>query len=97
MNVNLKLIIVATISGIMSIIAMIVFVHEMYSFYIFKKEMCNLEKELKQEMKKYRKKGFNFNQRKEIKKGLLQGMDVSAYADPKFDKYQMKEIRLGLE
>lgn len=35
MDVNLKLIIVAALSGIMSIISIIVFVHETYSLYIF--------------------------------------------------------------
>ena len=35
MNVNLKLIIVAALSGIMSIIAIMVFVNQMYLLYKF--------------------------------------------------------------
>jgi hypothetical protein len=40
---------------------------------------------------------LNEQQLKEVRKGLKYGVDVSLYADPKFEKWQMKEIRLGLE
>lgn len=34
---------------------------------------------------------------KEIRLGLLEGLDVSTYADDKFDDYQMAEIREKLK
>ena len=40
---------------------------------------------------------FNFSQMFEIGEGLDWGVDVSIYADPKFDGEQMGEIRKGLE
>lgn len=33
----------------------------------------------------------------EIRWGLKRGLDVSVYADPKFHRCQMEEIREGLE
>ena len=39
---------------------------------------------------------MNSKQMKEIREGLEDGLDVSIYADPKFDDYQMTELRLGL-
>ena len=33
----------------------------------------------------------------EIRFGLQDGLDVDKYADPKFDNFQMKKIREGLE
>ncbi len=39
---------------------------------------------------------FNKEQRKEIRVGLLDGLDVSWYAKPEFNWRQMDEIRLGL-
>lgn len=39
----------------------------------------------------------NRNQKEEIRKGRRSGVDVSVYADPKFDGWQMREIRKGLE
>lgn len=45
----------------------------------------------------YRDKGFNVAQLEEIQKGLMDGLDVSQYADPKYDFWQMREIRRGLK
>ena len=36
---------------------------------------------------------FNYRQRKEIKTGLQANIDVSKYANPKYDWEQMREIR----
>ena len=33
----------------------------------------------------------------EIRKGLKEGLDVSKYADPKYNDDQMEQILLGLE
>ena len=33
----------------------------------------------------------------QIRMGLEKGLDVTKYADPEFDCYQMSEIRLNLE
>lgn len=40
---------------------------------------------------------FSWNQMYQIRLGLEKGLDVSKYANPKFDSYQMEQIRLGLE
>ena len=40
---------------------------------------------------------FNEKQKKQIKHGLEQGLDVSCYATTAFNWKQMQEIRLGLE
>jgi hypothetical protein len=40
---------------------------------------------------------FNKQQANEILEGLKRNLDVSIYARPEFDRWQMKEIRLGLE
>ena len=34
---------------------------------------------------------------KQIRLGLEKNLDVSWYAKPEFDEYQMKQIRFGLE
>ena len=34
---------------------------------------------------------------KQIKLGLINNLDVSIYANPKFNYYQMAQIRIGLE
>ena len=34
---------------------------------------------------------------KEIRDGLEKNLDISLYADPKFDYMQMVEIKIGLE
>lgn len=39
---------------------------------------------------------FNERQQREIRAGIEAGLDVGAYADPKFDHDQMFEIRAGL-
>lgn len=50
--------------------------------------------EVLQKLKSTRK--FNDNQMNQIRIGLEAGLDVSQYADHKFDYYQMEAIRLGL-
>ena len=40
---------------------------------------------------------FDSMQQKHIEEGLLQGLQVELYADPRFTAKQMQEIRLGLE
>ena len=40
---------------------------------------------------------FNDDQMFEIREGLEDGLDVSVYADPKYDGHQMSRIRWGLE
>ena len=40
---------------------------------------------------------FNDLQLKQIQLGLKEDLDISKYADPKFDWLQMSEIRLGLK
>ena len=41
--------------------------------------------------------GFESSQMEQIRLGLEDGLDISMYADPKFNREQMKEIRLGLK
>lgn len=43
------------------------------------------------------KTGFTPDQQREIREGITEGLDVSAYARPEFLAIQMREIRLGLE
>ncbi len=52
-----------------------------------------------QKLKEYELKleNFNYEQMQEIRQGLKQGVDVSIYANPKFDDDQMRQIRKGLE
>lgn len=45
---------------------------------------------------KISKEFFDEEQMKEIKLGLEFGLDVSIYADPKFNHHQMDKIRLWL-
>jgi hypothetical protein len=40
---------------------------------------------------------FNEYQRRVIEAGQKSGVDVSIYADPKYDAGQMQQIRIGLE
>ena len=39
---------------------------------------------------------FKCGQMDQIRKGLEKGLDVSIYAKPEFDDFQMEEIRIGL-
>ena len=48
-------------------------------------------------MKPYTKKGFNFEQFRQILWGLRAKLDVSVYANPEYDCFQMSRILLGLE
>jgi len=40
---------------------------------------------------------FNRNQQKEILEGLKSNVDVSTYANPNFDSWQMAQIKDGLQ
>ena len=51
----------------------------------------------KQNIKEFEETEFDKDQIDEIKKGIKNSIDVSAYADPKFSWSQMEQIRLGLE
>ena len=42
-------------------------------------------------------KTYDSDQMREIRIGLERGLDVSVYADPKYNVYQMQQIRIGLE
>ena len=50
-----------------------------------------------QASKELKEMGFNWKQLEEIQIGLEEGLDVSKYANPKFDFNQMAEIRKGLK
>ena len=52
---------------------------------------------IKEILKEVREIGFNWRQINEIELGLEKKLDVSKYADPKFNDDQMREIRFGLE
>ena len=56
------------------------------------------ETQIEEEIEKYRKMGFEDESAKmqEIILGLWAGVDVSTYADPKFNWCQMEQLRLGL-
>ena len=49
-----------------------------------------------QASKELKEMGFNWKQLEEIQIGFEEGLDVSKYANPKFDFNQMAEIRKGL-
>ena len=63
--------------------------------FVPKQETCFKEKEEK--IKKYEERGFNKSQINEIELGLEHNVDVTKYADPKFNSYQMEEKRWKLE
>ena len=54
------------------------------------------KKELEQEMKSYKKQGFDEWQLYEIRKGLEDGVDISKYAKREFSDEEMAEIRKEL-
>ena len=51
----------------------------------------------KQNIKEFEETEFDKDQIDEIKKGIKNSIDISAYADPKFSWSQMSQIRQGLE
>ena len=50
-----------------------------------------------EEIDKYRQLGFRGNKLQQIKMGLEEGLDVSIYAKPEYNEWQMEQIRLGLK
>ena len=63
----------------------------------------NVKNQLEESMKNgtlkesLQKLGFNRLQSVEIEKGLVNNVDITKYAEQKFDAAQMKSIRLALE
>ena len=53
--------------------------------------------DIEQKIVAYKKLGFGTDQIKEIRQGLLHGIDVSEYADKDYYAIQMRQIRIGLE
>lgn len=60
------------------------------------KKITEKEKQIKKKMKKYENSVFDYFQLREIKYGLLEGVDVSVYTDARFSAVQMEQLRLGL-
>lgn len=60
------------------------------------KKITEKEKRIEEKMKKYENSVFDYLQLREIKYGLLEGVDVSVYTDARFSAAQMEQIRLGL-
>ena len=55
-----------------------------------------MEKKIEELISECLKLGFNPNQISQIAHGIIQRLDVSKYANLKYNGKQMKEIRLGL-
>ena len=55
------------------------------------------QKKIEQELKKYKKMGFDKDQMLQIEFGIEKCLDIKKYADFKFNSRQMFEIRQGLK
>lgn len=58
--------------------------------------MNKIEK-IKQMLKELQKMGFGSEQLYEMGQGIEKSIDITKYADPKFNYDQMREIKHGLE